>query len=64
MKNFSTLKLEHLQLLIEALKVEQDIQDKPRKVTNYHFCRSQPKVRHSPQLFGLSKNALDLIALH
>lgn len=32
-------------------------------MNNYHYCRSQPKVRHNPKLFGLSQKALEIIGL-
>lgn len=63
MKNLSNIKLHSLQGLAEGIKVDQDIKDTPRKVTHYHFCRSTPKVRNHPQLFGLSRSALNLIGL-
>ena len=51
-------------LLIYALKgilIEKEILDKPRKVTGFHYCLSQPKKRNNPQLAGLSKRTLKLL---
>ena len=64
MKTFSTLKLENSLKKIPTIKIQEDINDVPRKVTNFHFCRSQPKVRNNPQLYGLSKKAVELIGIN
>lgn len=63
MKSLATLKLDNLQLLIEGIRMQEDVMDEPRRVNKYHFCRSQPKVRHAPQLYGLSKAALSAIGV-
>jgi hypothetical protein len=63
MKNLSTLKLEQLFLLFPGIKVEQEVKDSPRAVSNYHFCSSRPKTRYHPQLVGLSRSSLQLLDL-
>jgi hypothetical protein len=66
MKNFSLLKLENsIKLLLEGegVSIQKEINDVPRKVSEHQFCRSQPRVRKNPQLFGLSKKALELIGV-
>lgn len=63
MKSISVLKMENPIFSIPAVKIQQDIHDHPRTVKDYHFCRSQPKQRHNPQLLGLSKSALELLGI-
>jgi hypothetical protein len=63
MKNLTNLKLDQLLQKLPGIKVEQEIKDTPRRVQNYHFCMSRPKVRNTPQLIGLSRNAAQLIGL-
>lgn len=63
MKNLTNLKLDQLLQKFPGIKVEQEIKDTPRRVPNYHFCMSRPKVRNTPQLIGLSRNAAQLIGL-
>ena len=48
---------------LPGVKIQEEVQDVPRKVTDFHFCRSQPKPRNHPQLFGLSKAAVDMIGV-
>ena len=63
MRSLSSLKLDSLQLLVEGVRVQEEVMDEPRKVSKYHFCRSQPKVRQAPQIYGLSKGALSALGL-
>ena len=60
LKNFHQLKLE-TPIFESTIRIEQEINDKPRTVTDYHFCRSQPKVRKNPHIAGLSAGALELL---
>ena len=64
MKSFSILKLENPLKTIQGIKIQQEIKDVPRKVTDYHFCRSEIKKRNHPQLYGLSRKALELIGIN
>ena len=63
MKNLSVLKLENSLKALQNIRIQEEINDTPRKVTQFHFCRSQPKIRNSPKLYGLSKKAVGLINL-
>lgn len=60
-KAFSSKPLENMIAAFQGILVEQDILDKPRKVTKYHYCRSQPKARKNPHLAGLSRRVLSLL---
>lgn len=62
-KTFTTISLENLIGTYKGLKIEQQILDKPRKVTDYHYCMSQPKKRNQPHLAGLSKRVLNILGL-
>lgn len=46
-----------------AIRVEDEVNDKPRTVSDYQFCRSTPKRRENPHVAGLSKPALELLDL-
>lgn len=64
MKKWSTVALDNPFKSIPAIKVQQNIDDRSRKVTDYHYCRSQPKTRNQPKLYGLSKSAFNLIGIN
>jgi hypothetical protein len=63
MKSISALHLENSIKSLQNIKIQDKIQDTPRTVTEFQFCRSQPKVRNNPQLYGLSRRALELIGV-
>lgn len=58
MKKLSMARLDNPLKTFPGIRIQTDINDRPRKVTEYHFCRSQPKARNQPKLYGLSKKAL------
>lgn len=60
-KSLSTKPLENLICVFKGILIEKEILDKPRKVTGFHYCLSQPKKRNNPQLAGLSKRTLKLL---
>lgn len=45
------------------IRIEEKVNDTPRKVTDYQFCYSNPKTRKKPQLAGLSRSAMELLDL-
>jgi hypothetical protein len=61
-KNLTAFKIDNL-LFESKFKIQEDINDTPRKVPDFHFCRSQPKARKLPHVAGLSKSALKLLDL-
>jgi hypothetical protein len=63
-KTFSSIKLENLLFNFKGLNIEHEINDIPRRVTDYHFCKSQPKIRNNPQLSGISKKAIEMLGLN
>lgn len=64
MKNFSIVRLDNPLKTFPGIRIQPDINDHPRKVTEFHFCRSQPKVRNQPKLYGLSKQALEMLGVN
>jgi uncharacterized protein YdiU (UPF0061 family) len=60
-KSFSTKPLDNLICSFKGILVEKEILDKPRRVTDFHYCMSQPKKRNTPQLAGLSKRTLEML---
>lgn len=58
-KSFSTRAIQNLLLNFDGIKCEKQILDKPRKVTEYHYCQSIPRVRKNPHIAGLSKRLID-----
>lgn len=60
-KNFSIKGIDNLIVKYPDIKVEEKIEDKPRKVQNFHYCKSVPKIRKYPEIAALSKNTLELI---
>lgn len=40
------------------IRVEEEINDVPRKVTEFHYCRSRPQNRGKVHVAGLSKSIL------
>ena len=46
-----------------GILVESAVNDHPRRVTDFHFCSSQPKKRNEPHLAGLSRNSINLLGL-
>lgn len=62
-KSFSSSILDNALIKFQGILVEKDIDDHPRRVTNYHFCRSQPKIRNHPHLAGLSRDCITLLGL-
>ena len=63
MKNLSTVILDNPLRHLPGIKIQQEIDDRSRKVTDFHYCRSQPKTRNLPKLYGLSKMALGLMGI-
>lgn len=63
MKTFSLLRLQNSIKLLEGIRIQEEVNDTPRKVPDYQFCRSIPRVRNNPQLFGLSRRAVQLIGI-
>jgi hypothetical protein len=61
-KTLSQIKVDN-PILESTLLIESKIEDRARTVTDYHFCRSQPKVRKNPHVAGLSRKALELLDL-
>ena len=60
-KNFSLKGIDNLIVKCSDIKVEEKVEDKPRKVQNYHYCKSIPKVRKNPQIAAISKRTLELL---
>lgn len=64
MKNFSVVRLENPLKSFPGIRIQPDIKDQPRKVTEFHFCRSHPKKRNHPQLYALSRKALERLGIN
>ena len=54
-KSIANIKIQNLIHEFGAFKIQATINDKPRPVKKYHFCRSRPKVRKNPKTIGLGK---------
>ena len=46
------------------IKVESVVNDTPRKVTEFHYCRTQPQPRTSPHVAALSNKMLQELDLN
>lgn len=57
-KSLSSKPLKSLLTQFPTMLIENQINDKPHKVTNAHYCRSKPKVRANPHIAGLSTRLL------
>ena len=44
-KSLSNIKVQNL-LEFKGIKIEPIIKDQPRRVTEFHYCRSRPKTRN------------------
>jgi hypothetical protein len=54
-KSLSNLKIQNLIPDFKSIKIETTVKDEPRRVTNFHFCQSRPKIRKDVKLVGLSR---------
>lgn len=54
-KSLSNIKVQNLIPEFKGMKIEDLVNDQPRRVTKYHFCRSRPKTRNHLKLVGLSR---------
>ncbi len=53
-KSFSSTVLDNAIAKFPGIKIQEQINDHPRKVTEFHYCRSKPKTRNKPHIAGLS----------
>ena len=53
-KSFSSIVLDNTISKFPGIKVQEQINDQPRRVTEFHYCNSKPKTRNKPYIAGLS----------
>jgi len=63
MKKLSTLIIDNPLFAAQGIRIQEDVLDQPRKVTEYHYCRSNPKQRNQPEVYGLSKRAVEALGI-
>lgn len=45
-KSFSSIVLDNAISKFPGIKVQEQINDQPRRVTEFHYCKSRPKTRN------------------
>lgn len=58
-KNFTSRAIENAVVAFPGIKLHNQIQDIPRQVRGFHYCRSNPRVRKNPHLCAISTNLLE-----
>jgi uncharacterized protein YdiU (UPF0061 family) len=62
-KSLSNVKVQNFIPDFKGIKVESAIKDQPRRVTQYHYCHSRPKVRKDVKIMGISKSIIEEMGL-
>lgn len=60
-KSFSSKGLQNLLLTFEGIRCEKKVDDRPRRVSEYHYCESIPRPRNNPHLSGLAKRVVEML---